>query len=239
MAILVFQVSRTGPLILGNLGLGPTLPGGVPARPGLEEPVRPREKIRRYAPCTRPGSEAPEDARPMPVRLVFEEVAEGVVRLRGEIAEADGAATTRAFAGHGAAPDLVLLDCPGGVVGEALTLGRHLRRLGVATGVESDAMCMSACPYLLAAGTERRVATSALVGVHQHYFRENKILAAFVVAEDIQRGQGEVMRYPVQMGVAPVVMRPALLPPPDEIYILEPTELTAHRLATGIGNPRG
>lgn len=106
-----------------------------------------------------------------------------------------------------------------------MELGRYLRREELNTALREGDICYSACPYLLAAGAARTVPESASVGVHQHYFGESTILPAFVAVEDIQRGQGEVMRYLDDMGIDPMVMQHALVTPPDEIYVLLPEEL--------------
>ena len=64
--------------------------------------------------------------------------------------------------------------------------------------------------------------------MHQHYFGESTILPAFAAVEDIQRGQGLLMRYPDQMGIDPLIMQHALITSPDEIYVLMPEELVRH-----------
>jgi hypothetical protein len=51
--------------------------------------------------------------------------------------------------------------------------------------------------------------------------------------EDIQAGQGEVMLYLDAMGIDPLVMRHALITPPDEIYILVPQELRDYGFVSG------
>jgi hypothetical protein len=87
---------------------------------------------------------------------------------------------------------------------------------------------MSACPYVLAGGAQRSIDDTALVGVHQHYFGQNTLLPAAFAVEDIQHGQGEVMRYLIDMGIDPAVMQHALTTPPDQIYVLLPDQLEAY-----------
>jgi len=71
--------------------------------------------------------------------------------------------------------------------------------------------------------------------VHQHYFGESTILPAGFAVEDIQTGQGRVMAYLDEMGIDPLVMRHALVTPPDEIYVLVPAELRAYGFITAGG----
>ncbi len=70
------------------------------------------------------------------------------------------------------------------------------------------------------------------VGVHQHYFDESTVLPAFLAVEDIQRGQGLVLEYLIEMDIDPRLMRHALVTPPEQIYILTPEELSDYRMVT-------
>jgi hypothetical protein len=78
------------------------------------------------------------------------------------------------------------------------------------------------------------VSAEAYVGVHQHYFGENTALPAFLAVEDIQRGQGEVMSYLIEMGVDPALMQHALVTPPEAIYVFVVEELADYSLATEV-----
>lgn len=209
--------------------------------PNLTQPFSPGDQTRRF----RPGDLAPRDAAPgsrplpvpqdMPSRLLFEmtdwEDAPALV-LTGTISPGDVERFTDFMIARDA-PEHVFVNSPGGSVGDALAIGRALRAMEVKTRMSSADICLSACPYLLAAGVQRSVDEGALVGVHQHFFGENTALPAFLAVEDIQRGQGEVMAYLVEMGVDPRLMQPALVTPPDEIYLLTPEELAEFALVTG------
>lgn len=213
----------------------------MPSRaPGLTEPTRPGDQTRRYDPAELPQRESPPGARPvpqtgdMPSRLAFELANwqdERALTLTGMISPGDA----DRFAEWGESneiPATVFLNSTGGSVSDALAIGRQLREAGAATRMSGADVCLSACPYLLAGGTERRVAEGAMVGIHQHYFGENTALPAFLAVEDIQRGQGAVMAYLEEMGVDPLMMQPALVTPPDEIYLLTPEEMEAYGLVT-------
>ena len=115
---------------------------------------------------------------------------------------------------------------------DALELGRAIREAGLNTDMEGGAICLSACPYVLASGTERSADEDARIGVHQHYFGENTLLPAFTAVSDIQRGQGLVMRYLDEMGIDLRLMEPALMTPPKEIYLLTREELRDFNLLT-------
>ena len=115
---------------------------------------------------------------------------------------------------------------------DALQIGQTVRTSGLPVIVAAGASCFSACPYILAGGTQRDVSRQAFVGVHQHYFGENTYLPAFLLVSDIQAGQGKVMAYLDAMGVDPMIMSKAMMTPPDDIYILIPEELESFKLAT-------
>lgn len=204
--------------------------------PGLTEPLRPGDQTRRFAPADLPAREAAPNTRPlpstadMPSRLLFEAVTwdgRETLTITGTIAPGDADRLSEHLERE-AAPELVFLHSPGGSVSDALAIGRRLRDMGVETAMSDADVCLSACPYILAAGAPRHIPDGAWVGVHQHFFGQNTALPAFLAVEDIQRGQGAVMTYLDDMGIDPLVMQHALVTPPDEIYLLTQDELTRY-----------
>ena len=226
IGVLIFQLGLAVLLFWGDLGEGLRLPGFGPQAPELTEPIRPGDQTRRFRPerAPSPGQPMPETA--LPDRLVLTPVSGGrAALLEGAIEAGDAERIVKQLSELTPPPEELYLNSPGGSVRDALELGRHLRREGFHTALRDGDICYSACPYLLAAGETRTVPDSASVGVHQHYFGKSTLLPAFVAIEDIQRGQGEVMRYLNDMGIDPLVMQHALVTPPDEIYVLLPEEL--------------
>lgn len=241
--VLAAQIAFAAILLGSDLSrILPTLfsPSNAPA---LTDPIGPGDQTRRYAPARLPMREAQPGTRPipstsdMPSRLEFvDTVWNGapVITMTGTIAPGDAARFDEFIATVDPGPETVFLNSPGGSVSDALAIGRDLRALDVETAMTASDVCLSACPYLLAAGTTRKADPDAIVGVHQHFFDENMTLPAFLAVEDIQRGQGEVMRYLDDMGVDPLIMQHALVTPPDEIYVLTPDELALYQLTTDL-----
>lgn len=228
--VLVFQLVLAAFLLVGDLQNGLRLPGFGPKAPSLTEPIRPGDQTRRFSPDRAPPGGQPMPDDPLPERLMLTSVSAGeAVLLEGTIADGDATRILMQIEELRTAPERILLNSPGGSVQDALSIGRALRRAGFDTAMRAGDICYSACPYLLAAGVNRLVPDTASVGVHQHYFGKNVLLPAFVAVEDIQRGQGEVMRYLDQMGIDPLVMQHALITPPNEIYVLLPEELVRYR----------
>ncbi len=231
-AVLAIQIGIAAILFARDIATALPRLSLAPDAPRLTQPVAPGDQRRRYDPRrvpARPGTQGP-DAGDMPSRLLFE--AEGdTLRLTGVIAPGDAARFADWLDGRDL-PAAVTLHSTGGSVMDALDIGRALRAAGAATRVEAGQVCLSACPYILAAGTDRAADPQGYVGVHQHYFGESELLPAFIAVEDIQSGQAEVVDYLDEMGIDLRLMRHSLATPPDEIYILTPEELAEYRLVT-------
>lgn len=129
-----------------------------------------------------------------PDRLNFSEVLlDGigtVLLVSGEIEDGDAARFTAHLTGLNESPDLIALHSPGGLVFEALHIGREIRDRKLPTAVLAGAYCMSSCPYILASGEERIVSRRAIVGLHQHYYDQPKLMPVVFAVENIQAGQG-------------------------------------------------
>lgn len=233
MGIFVFQLGIGALLVMGDIkGSALSLPSFAPDAPRLDQPVRPGDQRRVY----RPDRDAPQvrparDAGPLPDRLTLS-FEDGKYRLEGTISADDAPRIIAQLEQSDPPVTDLILQSPGGSVHDALALGRHVRRSGIATHILSGEICYSACPYLFAGGATRVVAKDASVGVHQHDFDENTYLPAFIAIEDIQRGQGEVMSYLNDMGIDPLIMQHALATPASEIYVLLPGQIETYRLSS-------
>ena len=207
-------------------------------QPQFDVPVQPGNQTRRFSPNNMPIGPAPDGNpdRPfrstgdMPDRLQFD-LSGDLLTLTGSIMVGDADRLSENFED---AVKRVRLNSPGGSVQDALLIGQAIRDAGAATVLQEGDICLSACPYILAAGVERRVHTDAQVGVHQHYFGANSALPAFLAVAQIQRGQANVMTHLDEMGVDPLVMQHAMATPSNEIYILLNDQLTQYQLATEI-----
>lgn len=123
-----------------------------------------------------------------------------------------------------------ITDCKG-----AADVCRAAKSKGATFGVPRGklASCASACTNILAAGTQRSVGASALVGVHQ---------AAYYTVQDGKRTQSDkeipqetyvkLKDYFVEMGVDAVVMLRMLNTPHKDMYWFRREELAQTRLTT-------
>lgn len=197
------------------------------AAPGLFSPATQGPSVRPYRPDLRPSDPSRPGApamRPMPNALEFE-AADDAIRITGQIAPGDADRLVKWLEQTRPQATQVMLDSSGGSVSDALAIGRTIRSARYSTTIADGAVCLSACPYVLAGGTGRQVAEGGIVGVHQHYFGKNTILPAFMAVADVQRAQASVMDYLVQMGVDLRLMPLALRTSPEDINILTMDQL--------------
>lgn len=228
-AVLLSQILLAGFIIFSDLRQN----RGAPA-PGLFAPPAEGPSIRPYRPDLRPAN--PDDPgapamRPMPKSLAFK--AEGdAIRISGQIAVGDADRFLQWLDQTRPAVTRVWLDSSGGSVSDALAIGRTIRSSGYDTVVDAGSVCLSACPYLMAGGVQRRADKGAVIGVHQHYFGQSTILPAFMAIRDLQRAQAGVMDYLTEMDVDLRLMSLGLRTPPEEINVLSPEQMRDLRLVT-------
>lgn len=213
--------------------------------PAPTGPITPGDQVRRYDP-TRPTPEfSPPGDRPtiplpsdLPPRLEFtlqDEPETGPLLMMNGAIEAGDAERFEAYLSNlPDVPEAIAINSPGGNVDEALAVGRAIRAGEFDTRILPGTACLSSCPYMLAAGVERRVSLGGAVGLHQHYYETPGYMPVFLAVEDIQRSQGETMGYLIEMGVDPGVMIHGLTTPPNDIYVLVEEELIESRLATEV-----
>lgn len=208
-------------------------------------PVSPGDQVRRYDPTrptpqfsspeTRPTVNFPADLPPRLEFSVQDDADIGQLLVMHGAVEAGDARRLEAYlSGLPNVPEIVAINSPGGMVAEALEIGRMLRDREFETMILPGTACLSSCPYILAGGVERRVSLNGAVGLHQHYYETPGYMPVFLAVEDIQRSQGETMAYLIDMGVDPGVMVYGLNTPPNDIYVLVESELVESGLATEI-----
>jgi hypothetical protein len=240
--ILAMQGALAGLMLFTELdALGVNLPSRDEHE--TQTPISPGDQVRRFTPripgkpefMNEPGFTLPDETKES---LQFTDITipdfGKLLLVTGRITAGDAAR----FAGHldnlGEHTPLIALHSPGGLVDEAIFIGKRIREWKLNTIVLPGANCFSACPYILAGGVERIVSTQGNVGLHQHYYETPSYMPAFLAVEDIQIWQGETMSHLIEMGVEAEVMLFSLRTVPEDIYILVKDELFASRLATKI-----
>lgn len=121
----------------------------------------------------------------------------------------------------------LVLNSPGGSLGEARTLGRWLRENGFPVGV--DQLCTSACIDVLAGGVERYVTADARLGIHQ-----SKVPGHLSSHEGGQLSVVSAALYLREMGVDESVALAAAATPNDRMYWISLAEALETGLATKV-----
>ena len=70
--------------------------------------------------------------------------------------------------------DLVVLDGPGGVLGEALLIAEEVRRRQLNTLVASNRSCASACAIVFLSGRNKYLGSGAAVGLHAASYADGR-----------------------------------------------------------------
>lgn len=133
---------------------------------------------------------------------------------------------------EGKAATVVLFDSPGGLVQEAVALGRYIRESGLSTLVYEDGLCASACPLAFAGGVERLAAETAWIGVHRAYVTERGTGDLLTGLGQGQQLAALCMEHLVEMGIASDAWIHALATPWSEIYFFTPEQLEDYALVT-------
>ena len=127
----------------------------------------------------------------------------------------------------------VVLNSPGGSVGDALAMGRLIREKKFATEVEAGKYCASSCPLVFAGGAERRAGDKAAIGVHQVTAISSAANAA--PRDDMSMAQNisaRCQRYLGDMGINLQVWVHAMETPHDKLFVFKPDELKSLNLVT-------
>ncbi len=237
------QIDRNRPLPadLTTLPQGPS--GPVEPRPTR----RPDDgsQVRPFSPGTRPTvgggqPELPDDLGPLPrgngeamaFRLLEAGNGQAYILASGDFVHGTTEAFRRFDERQGQPQAIVLLDSPGGLVLEAIALGRYIRARGLSTLVYDDGLCASACPLAFAGGVERLASEAAWIGVHRAYVSEQGTGDLLTGLGQGQQLAALCMEYLAEMDVAAEAWVHALATPWSEIYFFTGEQLADYRLVT-------
>jgi hypothetical protein len=95
------------------------------------------------------------------------------VSVSGQIKSGDDLKLASMTKGYSESEVLISFDSPGGDLGTGLKIGQFIRRNRFETFVRAEATCASACALAWLAGTPRTMSSSAHIGFHSAYRKEN------------------------------------------------------------------
>jgi hypothetical protein len=198
---------------------------GLPAMPAILAPWLPGGD-RRLSPVPQP-----DGALRQP--MTFELVGGGRLMATGTITPGISEAFATEIARRGDYVKTVVLNSPGGSVGDALAMGRLIRNRKLATEVEANKYCASSCPLVFFGGVERRAGDKAAIGVHQVFaISRSDPLAPRDDMSDAQRISARCQRYLADMGINLQAWVHAMETPKDRLFIFRPDELKALNIVT-------
>ena len=194
--------------------LAPLLPGGD----------------RRLAPMPQPDGAM---AKPM----TFELVSGGRLMATGTITPGISEAFAAEVNKRGDYIKTVVLNSPGGSVGDALAMGKLIREKKLATEVAAGKYCASSCPLVFVGGVERRAGDNASIGVHQVFAMAGDVSAVRDGMNEAQRISARCQRYLGDMGVNLQMWVHAMETPKEKLFIFKPDELKSLNIVTAATAP--
>ena len=149
-----------------------------------------------------------------------------VLEVRGEITAKSVGVLSRAVAAvPEAALRFVVLSSEGGDLRAAMQMGRIMRAEGFDAVIREDAICLSACVFLLAAGVDKTVDGS--VGIHRPYFVSGDPVGITAEIRNLKRLSGE---YFGEMNIPERLAEDMFSVDPGKMRMLTRREMEDYRL---------
>lgn len=202
-------------------------PVTTPIPPSVDRPEVDPEN-----PAYNPGTRLTQDPEQLREPLSIDLLNGGILMLEGTIQPGSAERLAQELAARSEYVETIALNSPGGVVQEAIAMGRLIRDGGYTTSVAAGAMCASSCPLILSSGVERIVEKGAAVGVHQIYTSPVGPNQSAQALSDAQATTAEIVRYLDDMGIGRDVWLHALETPPARLYYFTADEMAEYELAT-------
>jgi hypothetical protein len=174
----------------------------------------------------------PQPQGAMAKPMTFELVGGGRLMASGTITPGISEAFADEVGKRGDYIKTVVLNSPGGSVGDALAMGRLIRESKFATEVEAGKTCASSCPLVFAGGVERRAGDRAAIGVHQVAAMASAGSPPRDEMDLAQRISARCQRYLGDMGVNFQAWVHAMETPHDKLFIFTPDELKSLNVVT-------
>ncbi|MBI5130130.1 MAG: hypothetical protein HZA66_11865 [Rhodopseudomonas palustris] len=201
------------------------VPSGLPTLPAILTPWLPGGD--RLTPAPQPDGVLGKG-------MAFELVSGGRLTATGTITPGTADAFAKEIERHGEYIKTVVLNSPGGSVGDALAMGRLIRDRKLATLVEAGKYCASSCPLVFFGGVERRAGDRAAIGVHQVFAAKTATAASSPRdgMSDAQRISARCQRYLGDMVIDLQVWIHAMETPKDRLFVFKPEELSKFNIVT-------
>lgn len=181
-------------------------------------------------------SDVTADPETLKQAIRFELQPGGILSAQGSIEPGAAGRFAAEIEARGEYVKTVLLNSPGGAVGDAMAISKLIRERKLVTKVASGGLCASSCPIVMAGGVIREAEKGAVIGVHQIFNGSKEKLSAERAMSEAQRTTADISRHLEEMGIKSGVWLHALETPPDRLYYLTPEEMKEFALLTdGVG----
>jgi hypothetical protein len=126
---------------------------------------------------------------------------------------------------------VITLDSLGGDLAAAMDIGSLVRDQNITAIVDSSAKCVSACVFVLAGATHRKI--KGFVGIHRPYFMKVENATSSEVVEGYGALLKRAREYLRNMGVSDRLLDEMLRIEPTDVRFLSRPELDAYGLGEG------
>jgi hypothetical protein len=174
----------------------------------------------------------PQPDAAMAKPMTFELVSGGRLMATGTITPGVSETFAAELTKRGDYIKTVVLNSPGGSVGDALAMGKLIRDKKLATEVESGKYCASSCPLVFVGGIERKAGEKAAIGVHQVFAMAGDVSAVKDGMNEAQRVSARCQRYLGEMGVSLQMWVHAMETPKEKLFVFKPDELKSLNIVT-------
>lgn len=158
-----------------------------------------------------------------------EEADSATIHIRGLLNKGDAAIFERCaqrIFSKGKIYTGVILNSKGGMVSEAMRIGRELRKRKLSAWVTDEKECLSACVFILAGATER--VAYGRIGIHRPYFTKPPEKSYDATFKAMLK---DAKAYFSEMNIPEVLAEDMFSIRPDEMRVLDKQALNAYRLS--------
>lgn len=164
--------------------------------------------------------------------MTFSVSADGDVTAIGRIEFGTAVEFAKVLNGAAGKAKRVWLHSPGGVLGDALAMGRAIRKAKLNTVVPENAYCASSCPLVFAGGVERDAGKRSWIGVHQVYTTPSQVGTLQDGLENAQRISADCQEHLAEMGVDVRAWVYAMRTSKTKLYVFTPEDLAKLKWTT-------
>lgn len=114
----------------------------------------------------------------------------------------------------------VFLNSPGGDVATAMKIGRYIRWLEFDTTVKANSRCLSSCVFILAAGLNKNVVGTNIVGIHRPFGTSVGSVSREDATRRYREMSAQIYTYFNEMNIPQSLPEEMLRIPPEEMKML-------------------